>query len=169
MVTGAVLCIACGYHAKLGGQMATVLEEDAPRPIDPNPYASPSIPADASAVQPSGSGLYNDLTERGAKQAAAVVRDAESVGVVLLITLCCCSAVSPLILPWYGYRLHSWYALNSQFNELRFPNSFSNHGALAARFQDAAIRLWCGTVFGAVLFVLLIVSIIASIVTCNGP
>lgn len=161
MRPGAVLCIACGYHSKIGGQLATVLDDDGPQPIDPNPYASPEGPAETYA--PRGRGPYNDLTPGGARQAEAVVRDAESVGKVLLFTLCCCSIAWPLIFPWYAFRLVSWYSLNAQYNELRFPNSFSNHGALAARFQDAKLRLWIGTIVGVVFGTLVVLALVSRI------
>jgi hypothetical protein len=159
MQAGAVLCISCGFHTQLGGQLATVLDEDAPRVVDPNPYAAPAAVGGSVRRGAKNAGPYNDLTDLGARRAEAVVRDAEAVWKVLVIALCCCSLAWPLVFPWYGFRLVSWYFLNAEFKELQFPNSFSNHGALAARFQDAKFKLWVGAIAGAIFSLLLILGI----------
>ena len=149
---GAVLCIACGYHLKLGRHLATSVGEPRPQ-IDRNPYASPD-----EIEQRSPPGYVADLTDEGARKAKAIVSDAENVYAALLFAWCCCGPAWFLLLPWYGWRLYSWYKLNNQFYELRYPNGFSPHGELAGSFQDSKFKLWVGVVAGGIFFVLVLLA-----------
>ena len=162
MKAGAVLCISCGYHTKLGGQLATVLDDESPQAVDANPYASPREGGEARP------GPSSDLTESGARWAADIVRDAGGFGLAAVIFGCPCFLLWPFILPWYAFRLCCWYALNSRFAELRNPNSFSKHGELATRFQDAKLRLWLLAGLGVV-YLLLLGLVIANAITNPNP
>jgi hypothetical protein len=101
-----------------------------------------------------------DLTDRGAARAKAVASDAGYVWAAVLVPFCCPVVGLPLfilMLPWYSYRLYCWYQLNDEFSELRYPNSLSPHGLLAANFQSAKWRLIVGVVFGVIYWAVLIV------------
>jgi hypothetical protein len=63
------------------------------------------------------------------------------------------------MLPWYVYRLYCWHALEARFNELRNPNGFSPHGALAGQFQESRTRLWIGIIAGVIFWFLLTVAV----------
>ncbi len=67
----------------------------------------------------------------------------------IVLGLCICFPALLAMLPWYGFRLTSWYSLNSIYNDLREPNGFSPHCQVATRFQDALPKLWVGTIVGA--------------------
>jgi hypothetical protein len=105
-----------------------------------------------------------DLTPQGAREAKAIVSDASSAYLLVVLGLCCWP-VWLLLFPWFGYRLWSWYRLNRQFSELRNPYGFSVHGELAASFQDAKFRLWVGFVAGAIYWALSGLLLLLRIVT----
>lgn len=148
----AALCVACGYHLTLGYFLSTSIEQpQLPQPDD-NPYAAP-VPWDADERDPAMKSREPpdfDLTEQGARRARRVVADAKRVYLAIFLTMCLCSAGWLFLLPWYAYRLRCWHQLNSEFAELRNPNSFSEYGQLAADFQEARSRLLVGLVLGLV-------------------
>jgi len=150
----AVLCIACGYHLVLGHHLATNVERSKSTPLDQNPYASPSALDSDVPKKLSGTTVF-DLTDAGARQAQAVVSEAQSVFVVVLAGLLCCAPVWMLTFPWYSYRLYCWHSLNARFAELRFPNGFSPHGEVAAKFQESRWRITVGVAVGFVFWMLL--------------
>ena len=153
----AVLCVKCGYHLKLKTHLATAVERESRRPTDPNPYA-PSASVDPQSSLPRAREPHiADLTDAGAKRAKAIVAEADSVYWAILLAWCCCQPAWLLMLPWYSWRLWSWYQLNAQFNELRHPYGFSPHGELAASFQDSRLKLWIGVVAGSIFWSLAIV------------
>lgn len=149
-----VLCVACGYHMTLGHHLATVVERQQRSKPDKNPYASPAA-VESSEPTLSREPPAFDLTEAGARRATAVVSDARSVFLVILLAWCVCGPAWLVMVPWYAYRLYCWHRLNAQFAELRSPNAFSPHGELAAKFKDARARLWIGVIAGAVFWSLL--------------
>jgi uncharacterized Zn finger protein (UPF0148 family) len=153
MASGAVLCIACGYHLQLQRFLATSSEREQRHAPSDNPCAPPA--SDESDEQPRDRpGLAFDLTEPAARRAEAVASAASSVAIVIAFVLCVCGPAWAFMLPWYGYRLLCWYRLNGEFAELRHPNSLSPHGELAVRFQDAWIRLVCAIAFGSVFWLI---------------
>jgi hypothetical protein len=151
----AVLCIACGYHLKLERHLATAVEQELPRPIDPNPFA-PSADIEPQAESPHVGEHIADLTDVGARKAKAIVEEADNVYWTIVFAWCCCAPAWLVMLPWYGWRLWSWYQLNTQFHELRHPYGFSPHGELAGAFQDCKIKLWVGVIAGAIFWALVI-------------
>lgn len=136
----AVLCVACGYHLNLQRHLATAVEKETPRQIDPNPFAPSAVVEPTIEPRPREPHIA-DLTEAGARRAKAIVDEADMVYYTIPFAWCCCQWVLPLMLPWYGWRLWSWHALNTQFYELRHPYGFSPHGELAGAFQDCKIKL----------------------------
>lgn len=159
LAAGAILCVHCGYHLKLNRHLATVVERSSLPSVDPNPYASPAaLASDEPSSRPRQA--PTDLTEHGAKQAKAIVDEADMVYWIIVVAVCCCSLLWPIILPWYGYRLWCWHRLNQRFSELRYPNSLSPHGTLAGAFQDAKLRLIVGVVVGAAMWLLLALAVL---------
>lgn len=155
---GAVLCVACGYHLKLGRKLETEHGASLPKPSS-NPYAAPSI--EATEADPPKKGLPKfDLTERAVKEVEGLVSDAKFVWVAALTTFCCCQLVGPLMFPWYGFRLWRWKKLREQFEELRNPNSFSPHGKLAGDFEEAWLWLVIGMGIGIFYTVLAFIAVI---------
>jgi hypothetical protein len=122
---------------------------------DPNPYAAPQTEV---AEPPRDDRLAADLTPSAAAWAESLAKEAEARWVLLLVGLICCQPILLLMLPWYGFRLWNWHVLNASYSELRHPNSFSPHGELAARFQEAHAKLVVGMVMSAIGWVLLWVS-----------
>jgi hypothetical protein len=161
----AVLCVACGYHLKTGVQLATLGGDapaqttealplsdpkqvaSAPRPVDLNPYAPPQtdVPIDH---YPEDDQFAADLTVNGERRAKAVVSDAEFVWTIVVFCFLCCWPAWLVELPWYCFRLYCWHRLNREFSELRHPNSLSQHGDLAAKFQEAKPKIWIGIGIG---------------------
>ncbi len=122
--------------------------------MDSNPYAaSTSVSAQSDAPRP-GEPHVADLTEAGARNAKAIVDDADSIYLITLLASCCCAPAWLVMFPWYSWRLWSWYQLNSQFHELRQPYGFSPHGELAVAFQDCRFKLWVGVIAGAIFWIL---------------
>ena len=162
LATSAVLCVACGYHVKLGRHLATVVERGEVRAQskiadDRNPYASPS-PKALATISDARDPYTTDLTEAGARRAKAIVRDANMLLWAVLMSLLCPFAwfwVWILMFPWYAFRLWQWRQLNAEFSELNQPNSFSPHGDLAGSFQDCQLRLWAGIAIGIVYWAIL--------------
>lgn len=153
----AVLCIACGYHLKLKTHLATHVESEpsaAPAPISGNPYAVTVV--DLARDRPPRQTPEFDLTERGAKSAKGLVADASMVYGVIALASCVCAPAWLVMLPWYAYRIYQWHLLNATYSELRHPNSFSAHGALAEEFQSARGKLYVGVVAGTVLWIALL-------------
>lgn len=147
----AVLCVACGYHLKLGQRLQTEHGEPPPLPSR-NPYASPR--EEASETREVKKGLPEfDLTEGAVKEAENIVSDAKFVWVAGLLTLCFCQPLGPFLLPLYAYRLYQWNQLRNTFEELRYPNAFSPNGKLGGDFEEAIvwlkIGLWIGVFFTA--------------------
>lgn len=140
LAPGAVLCIGCGYHLRLGRHLATAVDREEVPPIDLNPYASPSV---LQPIQQPADPFVSDLTPSGARRAEAVVAEAANAYAVAAASMFC-APLAVFLFPWYSFRLWSWYRLNTQFSELRNPNSFSPHARLATAFQDAKIKLWVG-------------------------
>ena len=155
LASSAVLCVQCGFHLQLQRHLQTKIElladsqlqSPAPEPravaSDLNPYAPPQ------SSQTHGAPRNLELTEADANWARIIVSDAEYMPWLLVASLCCCTIPMPLMLPYYAYRLANWTKLDSTFSELHSPNSFSPHGQLAAKFQDARLRLILGVAFGA--------------------
>jgi len=162
-----VLCVACGYHLTLGHHLGTVVERQREATPDQNPYASPAVTARSRPPLSREPPVF-DLTEAGARQATAVVSDAQSVFLVILLAWCVCAPAWIVMLPWYVYRLYCWHRLNTQFAELRSPNAFSPHGELAATFKDARGRLLIGVVAGAAFWALLTVVLILDLLRLSG-
>ena len=71
--------------------------------------------------------------------------------------------------PWYGFRLFSWYQLDALYDELREPNGFSPHCQVAIKFQDAFVRLWIGTILGAVFYGIFGLIMLVQIATTPRP
>jgi hypothetical protein len=156
LATNAILCVACGYHLKLGHRLQTqIVAQTTTEPetteADPNPYAPPR------AMQSNSARLCLELTEADADWARVIVSDAEYMPWLLVACLCCCAIPVPFMLPYYAYRLSNWTKLDAKFAELHSPNSFSPHGQLASDFQDARIRLILGVIFGAVYYIVALV------------
>ncbi len=149
-----LLCIACGYHMTLGHHLATVVERQQRSKPDENPYASPAAVESSRPPLPRERPVF-DLTEAGVRRASAVVSDARSVFLVIVLAWCVCAPAWLVMLPWYAYRLYCWHRLNAQFAELRSPNAFSPHGELATKFKDARTRLWIGVIAGLAFWTLL--------------
>jgi hypothetical protein len=147
-----VLCVACGYHLTLERHLATAVEQESPRPIDPDPYATSSA-ADSTVHRQTH---IADLTEAGALKANAIVSEADMIYPTIILAWCCCAPAWLVMLPWYLWRLWSWHQLNAQFYELRHPYGFSPHGELAGAFQDCKIKLWVGVIAGAIFWALII-------------
>ncbi|MEQ8787630.1 MAG: hypothetical protein RIC55_15105 [Pirellulaceae bacterium] len=149
----AVLCVVCGFHLKLGHHLATT--EDAPPlenalpAVNDNPYASPTAPTSLESDD-CGKPLAFDLTEEGARRAESVAVAAESLTLGGITALCCCSPLWLIALPWCAYQYLQWRSLHAQFEELRRPNSFSPHGAVAVRFQAARMQLLAGIIIGLI-------------------
>ncbi len=146
----AVLCVACGYHRKLGQRLQT--EHGEPPRVSRNLYASPR--EEASEIREVKKGLPEfDLTNGAIKEAENIVSDASYVWVAGLLALCFCQPLGPFLLPLYAYRLYQWKQLRNTFEELRYPNAFSPNGKLAGEFEDAIvwlkIGLWIGVFFTA--------------------
>jgi hypothetical protein len=162
--TNAVLCVDCGFHRKLGLQLARVDDADpAPaveRSDDSNPYASPQA-AETDSPHRSGRKPVFDLTEFGASQADAVAAAGEAIPLVGLFAFCLCPPVWFVLLPWSAYRLFNWYQLNARFEELRYPNSFSPHVEIALRFQAVRVKLTAAVVVSLVFCALLSLIFIA--------
>lgn len=156
----AVLCIACGYHLKLGYHLATATGDDVPRPpaLHMNPYAAPTV-IDPPASPNRSSNPDFDLTEKGAARAKAIVNEAGSVRLLCGLA-CICAPVWVLMLPWFSYRLYCWHDLNSTYAELRNPNSFSQHGELAADFVNAKSKIIVGMVVGGILWLIMIGTVV---------
>jgi hypothetical protein len=149
----AVLCVACGYHLKLGHHMA-MTEEDQPPPTESdNPYASPAS-LEMTAATPRGAPLVSDLTQYGAERAESVANAAESLTLTAIIALCICSPLWLVVLPWSAYQYSQWLQLNACFEELRRPNSLSPHGAVAVRFHAARRQLLAGIILGAMAWII---------------
>jgi hypothetical protein len=149
-----------------------LVERSSLPPVDPNPFASPAAIGVDDQQQKSRETPVFDLTERGAKQAKAIVDEADMVYWTIVVAICCCSLLWPLLLPWYGYRLWCWHRLNQQFSELCNPNSFSPHGALAGSFQDAWLKLIVGVVVGALMWLLLAMAFLidlSRLIVIEGP
>lgn len=149
---GAILCVSCGYHLKLGTKLQTTHGE-LPPPMSHNPYASP--PEAPSQIREMKKGLPEfDLTEGVIKEAENIVSDANYVWVAALLALCFCQPIGPFLLPLYAYRLYQWKQLRNTFEELRYPNAFSPNGKLAGEFDEAVvwlkIGLWIGVGFTAI-------------------
>ncbi|WP_425614747.1 hypothetical protein NA78x_004622 [Anatilimnocola sp. NA78] len=157
LLPAAILCVNCGYHLKLGRHLATSVER-APEPaLDKNPYASP---AGVEATDDAPRDPQFDLTEAGARQAAAIVAESKSIFYALGAG-CCFWPIFLLVIPWYGYRLYCWSQLNSRFAELRYPNGFSSHAELAVSFQKAKRWLYVGlslSIFFSVVVTIMLVS-----------
>jgi hypothetical protein len=154
LASNAVLCVACGYHLKLERHLATAVEKVMQRPIDPNPYApSESTHPQSEPTHPREPHLA-DLTEAGARKAKAILEEADSVYWTIVFAWCCCAPAWIVMLPWYSWRLWSWYQLNAQFYELRHPYGFSPHGELAGAFQDCRFKLWVGVIAGGIFWAL---------------
>lgn len=152
-----MLCVACGYHLKLERHLATVVDRPEPRAVDSNPFASPAT-IDAEEIPQRGEPYLADLTQAAARQAQAIVSEANMVFVTIGLALVCaplCGIMWPFMLPWYAWRLWSWRRLNSRFNELRNPNGFSPHGELAGSFQDCQYKLWVGMTAGGLFWLLM--------------
>lgn len=148
LTDGAVLCVACGYHIQLDRHLATSVEDHTPASPTPdaNPYASPQSEAHSElAGEPEG-----ELPPAIVKQAEAVVFAAETLRGALLM-VCCCAPLWYALLPYYGFQLWRWFQLNGNYQTLAEPNSFSPHGELAVRFQEARIRLIAGVIVGLIL------------------
>lgn len=166
LAPGTVLCVACGYHLKLGVQLATSVEREEqsrPTPVaeppDANPYASPSLPAEqARHYSP---GVVSDLTADGARRAEALVKDADTVWIVLLLAFTCCAPAGALALPWYAYRWYCWETLNSSFAELRSPHSLSPYGSFTGKFPAARVKLIAGVLLGVLWWCLAGLSMLA--------
>lgn len=157
----AVLCVRCGFHLKHGYHLATATGNDAdalPK-SDPNPYAACAVPSQQDSGAP-GEVVF-DLTEYGAARAKAITADANSV-IWLCLIACLCTPVWLLTLPWFAYRLYSWYDLRSIYAELRSPNSFSPHGQVAADFASAKPKLMAGVILGSFFWILLAIGAMAS-------
>lgn len=161
----AVLCVACGYHLKLGHHLATATgpEPEQHQAADDNPYASPQGAQNYRPRQPNGKAVF-DLTEYGAKRAKAIVADAD-MWLAVWVLSCICGPVWLFLFPWYLYRLYSWYDLHTTFEELRFPNSLSPHGDLAVKFNSAYWRLMTGVVIGAIFWLILALGILREVFT----
>lgn len=155
----AVLCVACGYHLKSGHHLATVVEHEYDPAPDENPYASP-MAANNEPSLPAGERPEFDLTERGARRARAIVADANSVLLAIFLISCCCAPGWLIMLPWYAYRFIGWHQLNSQFEELRHPNSFSPNGQLAVGFQDAKLKLLIGVIVGSFFWLIALIGLL---------
>jgi hypothetical protein len=111
-----------------------------------------------SAAFVDGPPFVPDLTERGARQAAAIVRDAQVMPRIVILSLIC----FPVAL-LYAVRLIHWYYLNSVYSELRHPNSLSKHRHLAIQFQDAKLPLWIVFVVGTVSWIFCIIASVLNV------
>lgn len=131
-----------------------------------NPYASPNIPAEKQ-VTPAG--FVSELPQWAVGRAAAIGSEADMLVWTIVLGLCFCPPVLLLMFPWYGFRLFSWYQLNALFDELREPNGFSPHSQVAIKFQDALVRLWIGTILGAVFWGIFGLIMFVQIATAPRP
>lgn len=144
MADGAVLCVQCGYHLKLGRK----LETSAAAASSGVTTIDPPVPRRPIKKIPEF-----DLTAGAIKEAEGLVSDAQYVWVAGLLALCFCQPIGPLLAPLYAYRLYQWRNLRNTFEELRYPNAFSPNGKLAAEFEEAQLWLkigfWLGIGFAA--------------------
>jgi hypothetical protein len=140
----------------LGQHLATAVGRETRTTVHSNQQVSPAeaVDIDFSEAPNKHKAVPSDLTVNGVLQAKAMVRDAKLLPYTLLAALGC-ALIGFLMLPWYAYRLWSWYRLNARFEELRHPNPRSRDGELAASFQDCQLQLWAGMAVGAVLWVIL--------------
>jgi hypothetical protein len=133
--------------------LATAVERERRLTVDPNPYAVPSVAECQDTVT-----FADDLTEAGARQAKAVVSDANLVPVIIIVSIFF-GLLGLVLLPWYAYRIRTWKRLNAEFSELRVPNGLSVHGELAESFQECIPKLWIGLIAGAAFWIFAVAGI----------
>lgn len=165
----ATTCAACGFAPDTQVFLATTVEHPSllaerqkistPQvPIeapDINPYAAPMSLEDRPINSlANGNDFVADLTPNAAVNAQSVVGEANRVFWYIFLGTGLCFCIGPVIwafmLPWYSYRLYSWYHLNRTYSELRNPTPRrSAYYTLAHDFQLSKGRLWVGFIVGA--------------------
>lgn len=119
----------------------------------PNPYTSPM--ANFGGPRPGG------VDPRTVEKAEAIIKDAGQFWLAILMCFLCSALGSVIIAPWYLVRLLQWNSLAKSQPMLLDPNV--PQGSLAYRFQAAKIKLIIGICFGAVAFLVTVVTIIVLI------
>ena len=118
---------------------------------EPNPYAAPVAPGGHQEE------VKYTLTPKDRAKADAVCKDAGQFWLAIIMCIAC-SAIASFIIPiWFSIRLLQWTSLSNKYPELRQPGFRA--GTFGARFQSAQWKLIVGLVVGAVVFVIVVLSI----------
>ena len=116
----------------------------------PNPYAAPATDSTAAS--------HGNVDPASLKKIEAIIKDAGQFWLAIIICIVCSGVGSIIIGPWYLVRLIQWNSMAQAQPRLLERNV--PRGSLAQRFQSAKIKLIIGMSFGAVILLLVILSVI---------
>jgi len=126
----------------------------------PNPYAAPQADF-ASASQ-------SDIERATLTKIEAIIKDAGQFWVAILMCIFCTGLGAIIIGPWYLVRLNQWNSIARAQPMLLDPNV--PRGSLAQRFQSAKTKLIIGLSFGALVLLVVMLSLVLMITTAaNHP
>ena len=145
-------CIKTILLQKLTGIKGEIVASD-----QSNPYSTPQTD---SAATPQG-----EVAPGSVQKIEAIIKDAGQFWLAILMCIVCTGLGALIIGPWYLVRLVQWHAIARAQPMLVDPNAL--RGSLARRFQTAKIKLVIGMSFGALIFFLVALLVLASLVP--GP
>ena len=121
--------------------------------LRPNPYAVPQTDFTYDAQV--------NVDRATLAKIEAIAKDAGQFWLAILMCLLCVGVGSLIIGPWYLVRLIQWSSVAQRQPQLLDPHA--PHGSLARRFQSAKVKLAIGICFGAVVFVLAFLGLVATL------
>jgi hypothetical protein len=123
-----------------------------------NPYASPQADSTFASQAHADQATLTKIE--------AIIKDAGQFWSAILMCIFCTGLGAIIIGPWYLIRLIQWSSIARAQPMLLDPNV--PRGSLAQRFQSARTKLIIGMSFGALVFLLVLLLLVAAMASAGN-